>query len=136
MFLLDTNVVSELRKIRPHGALLAWYGAQGDDAFFVPSVALYEMQAGVEITRRSDAIKAKELEEWIDRVIASSVVLDLDAPSARLAAKLLQGKPPELLQDALIAAIAATNRLTVATRNLKDFEQFGVSVINPFADRR
>jgi predicted nucleic acid-binding protein len=53
-----------------------------------------------------------------------------------LAAKLLQGKPPELLEDAMIAAIAATHRLTVATRNIEDFKQFGVATVNPFSDTR
>lgn len=136
MFLLDTNVVSELRKIRAHGALLAWYGAQGEYSIFFPSVALYELQAGVENTRKHDFFKAIEIEDWIDRVVATSVVLDLDNKSARLAAKLLHGKPPELLQDAMIAAIAATNRLTVATRNIRDFRHFDVSTVNPFADMR
>ncbi len=136
MFLLDTNVLSELRKTRPHGALLAWYGIQARYSLFVPSVALYEMQAGVEITRHQDVAKAKELEEWIDRLVVSSTVLELNAKSARTAAKFLHGKPPELLEDAMIAAIAATNGLTVATRNMKDFEQFSVPAVNPFMDTR
>jgi len=136
MFLLDTNVVSELRKIRPHGALLAWYHAQPVNVFFIPSIVLYEIQAGVEITRQQDGFKAREIEEWLDQVAAETAVLNLDAASARLAAKLLHGRPPELFEDAMIAAIATTHRLTVATRNMRDFRQFGVAMLNPFAETR
>jgi len=136
MFLLDTNVVSELRKAKPHGAVLAWYHAQPVHAFFIPSIVLYEIQAGVEITRQKDVAKAKEIEEWLDQMASEAAVLDLDAASARLVAKLLHGRPLELLEDAMIAAIAATHRLIVATRNIKDFKQFGVATVNPFSDTR
>jgi predicted nucleic acid-binding protein len=136
MFLLDTNVISELRKPRPHGAVLSWFRSYGQHSFFVPSVALYELQAGVEITRTVDPAKARELENWIDEIAATASVLNLDDVSARTAAKMIHGKPPELFEDAMIAAIALTNRLTVATRNVRDFKQFGVATVNPFIDSR
>ncbi len=136
MFLLDTNVVSELRKVRPHGALLAWYNAQPATSFFIPSIVLYEIQAAVELTRQQDGGKAKEIEKWLNQIAEETAVLNLDTASARLAAKLLHGKPPELLEDAMIAAIAASNGLTVATRNIRDFKQFCVAAVNPFADTR
>lgn len=136
MFLLDTNVISELRKARPHGALLAWYARHAAQGLFLPSVALFELQAGVELTREHDLAKAVEIESWIDRIVASTDILPWDAASARLTAQWMHTRPPQLLEDAMIAAIAVTNRLTVATRNTRDFKQFEVSTVNPFTDVR
>jgi predicted nucleic acid-binding protein len=132
MFLLDTNVVSELRKPRPHGAVLAWYRSHPETFFFLPSVALYELQAGVEVTRLQDTSKANEIEQWIDALTESMTVLALDARSARETARFMHGKSSDLTEDAMIAAIAITNGLTVATRNTKDFVHFGIAVVNPF----
>lgn len=134
MFLLDTNVISELRKTRPHGAVLAWYERHSAQGFFLPSIALFELQAGVELTREHDLAKAIEIERWIDRIVASTDILPWDAASARLTAQWMHARPPELLEDAMIAAIAVTHRLTVATRNTRDFKQFEVSTVNPFTD--
>lgn len=136
MFLLDTNVISELRKARPHGAVLAWYARHAAQGLFLPSVALFELQAGVESTREHDLAKAVEIERWIDRIVASTDILPWDAASARLTAQWMHTRPPQLLEDAMIAAIAVTNRLTVATRNTRDFKQFEVSTVNPFTDVR
>lgn len=136
MFLLDTNVISELRKARPHGAVLDWYARHAAQGLFLPSVALFELQAGVEATREDDLAKAVEIERWIDRIVASTEVLPWDAASARLTAQWMHTRPPELLEDAMIAAIAVTNRLAVATRNTRDFQQFDVDTVNPFMDLR
>ena len=71
MFLLDTNVVSELRKPKPHGAVLAWI-AQADDAdLHLSAVTIGEIQAGIEITREQDPDKAAELSAWLDQVAAA-----------------------------------------------------------------
>lgn len=134
MFLLDTNVISELRKARPHGAVLAWYARHATQGLFLPSVALFELQAGVESTREHDLAKAVEIERWIDRIVAGTDILPWDAASARLTAQWMHTRSPALLEDAMIAAIAVTNRLTVATRNTRDFTQFEVSTVNPFTD--
>jgi predicted nucleic acid-binding protein len=136
MFLLDTNVISELRKTRPHGAVISWYKSYGPHTFFLPSIVLYELQAGVELTCTSDKPKAIQIDQWVDEIVTSASVLALDAKAARMTAKLIHGKPPELFKDAMIAAIALTNELTVATRNVKDFRRFGVATINPFLDSR
>jgi predicted nucleic acid-binding protein len=136
VFLLDTNVISELRKARPHGAVLAWYSRHAAQGLFLPSVAIFELQAGVELTRENDLAKAVEIERWVDRIVASADILPWDAVSARLTAQWMHTRPPELLEDAMIAAIAVTNRLSVATRNTRDFQQFGVNIVDPFLDVR
>ena len=131
-FLLDTNVLSELRKAKPHGAVLAWYKSHSPAAFAVPALALYEIQAGAEVTRRQDAEKAREIERWAEALANEAVVLSLDGGSARELARLMARQSKLLIEDAMIAAIARVNGLTVATRNARDFERFGVALVNPF----
>ena len=67
-YLLDTNVVSELRKPRPHGAVVAWLTSQQEEQLFLSAVTLGELQAGIERTRRQDTIKADEIEGWLDQI--------------------------------------------------------------------
>jgi predicted nucleic acid-binding protein len=133
MYLLDTNVISELRKRKPHGAVLAWIESLRDQDIHVPAVAIAELQDGAEITRRQDPAKALELEQWVDQIMATFVVLPMDGSMFRDWARLMSGKSDDLAADAMIAATARAHRLTVATRNVKDFTIFGVQVFNPFA---
>jgi len=132
MFLLDTNIISELRKAKPHGGVLAWYRGQQMDRLFLPAVAFYELQAGVELTRMQDAVKAQELEWWVDGLPANFQVLPFDQKAARLTGKLMHNQSPHLFEDAMIAAIALANSLVVVTRNTRDFSRFPVAVLNPF----
>jgi len=132
IFLLDTNVISELRKLRPHGALLNWYSSYANSAFALPAIALYEIQAGLEITRQQDQAKALEMEVWLESLIDETTILALDGPAAREAAQFMRGRSKVLIEDAMIAAIAKVNGLTVATRNTRDFEHFAVPLVNPF----
>ena len=133
MYLLDTNVVSELRKHKPHAGVVAWIAAAPEDSLYISAVTVGEIQAGIEITRRQDTAKASEIEAWLDDVAQSFGVLAADAPIFRRWAQLLHGRPDHHLEDALIAATALVRGLRVVTRNVRDFEPFGVQLINPFA---
>lgn len=132
MFLLDTNVVSELRRARPHKGVVNWLTTVPEDALFVSAVTAGEVQAGIEIARQTDQAKAREIEEWLDAVTATYRILAVDAAAFRACARLLAGKSKAALEDALIAATALTRGLTVATRNVSDFRGFGVKLFDPF----
>lgn len=133
IYALDTNIVSEPRKPRPHGAVLAWYAAHDSSAYVIPSVVFFELQEGAEIARRQDTDKAEELDRWIDAVEKTAVILPMDSLIARETAYLLRRKSPNLFVDAVIAATARVYGLTVATRNIRDFSLFEVPLVNPFS---
>lgn len=132
MFLLDTNVVSELRRVRPHGAVLAWLEGVADSDLHLSAVTVGELQAGVERTRDSDPEKAAEIEGWVASVAETFNVLPMDAGAFRMWARLMHGRPDELIEDAMIAATARVHSLTVVTRNVRDFIVFGVPTLDPF----
>ena len=132
MFLLDTNVVSELRRSRPHGAVLAWLRDVPDADLHLSTVTLGELQAGVEITREQDPDKAAEIEAWIERVADTYNVSAMDARTFRTWARLMHRRSDELIEDAMIAATAEVHNLTIVTRNVRDFERLGVRTFNPF----
>ncbi len=133
MYLLDTNVVSELRKPKPHGGVLAWLESVDDTKLYLSAVTLGEIQAGVEITREQDVAKAAEIEAWLDLVASSYNVLPMDAAVFRRWARLMHRTSNTLYEDAMIAATADVHGLTVVTRNVADFKSFGVPLLNPFA---
>ena len=135
MYLLDTNVVSDLRRPRPHGAVLEWIAGVSAERLFISAVTVGEIQSGIEITREQDEAKANELESWLDRVLASYAVLPMDAAAFRQWARLMHRRSDALAEDAMIAAIAMLHRLIVVTRNVRDFEQLGLSPLNPFEER-
>jgi predicted nucleic acid-binding protein len=135
MYLLDTNVISELRKPRPHGAVVAWLRSRDDAELYISAVTLGQIQAGIEITREQDAPKASEIEAWADQVAAAWNVLPMDAKTFRAWAKLTHRRSDALIEDAMIAATARVHGLQVVTRNVKDFKAFGVPVFNPYVSR-
>lgn len=132
MYLLDTNIVSELRRKKPHGAVVAWLQSVANQDLYLSSVTLAEIQAGIEITREQDAERAAELEAWLDDVAATYNILNLDGNAFRAWAKLMHKKSDTLYEDGMIAAIAKVNKLIVVTRNVSDFESFDVKLLNPF----
>lgn len=133
MYLLDTNIVSELRRVRPHGAVLAWINGIDDADLHLSAVTLGEIQAGIEITREQDIAKAAALESWADQVAASYNVLPMTTEIFRRWAKLMHKQSDTVYEDGMIAATALSHKLTVVTRNVGDFERFKVNVFNPFA---
>ena len=133
MYLLDTNVVSELRRRRPHGAVLNWITEVPAEQLFLSAVTVGAIQAGIEITREQDSAKAEELEAWLDRVLATYGVLPMDASAFREWARLMHRGSDTIAEDAMIAATAIVHRLTVVTRNVRDFSQLGVELHHPFS---
>jgi hypothetical protein len=132
MYLLDTNVVSELRKPKPHGAVLAWFSGVEDLQIHLSAVTIGEIQVGIELTREQDEAKALEIEAWLEQVASSYNVLAMDAAVFRAWARLMHRKSDTVYEDAMIAATAKTHGLTVVTRNVADFKPFGVPLLNPF----
>ena len=136
MYLLDTNIVSELRKPRPHGGVVAWLQSTDDADLHLSAVTLGEIQAGIELTRDQDASKASEIEAWLELVAQAYNVLPMDGATFRTWARLMHRRSETLYEDAMIAATAAVHNLTVVTRNVTDFAKFDVRVLNPFKTAR
>jgi toxin FitB len=135
-YLVDTNVVSEMRKRKPHGGALAWLQDLEVEQVFFSAVTFGEIQKGAELTRRQDPIKANEIEAWANQLEKASQVLPMDTACFREYARLMHRRSATLAEDAMIAATARVYGLTVATRNERDFQRFDVAVINPFKPNR
>jgi hypothetical protein len=131
-YLLDTNVVSELRKPRPHGGVVAWLNHREEEQLFLSAVTMGELQAGIERTRHHDLAKAVDIESWADQLAASFQILPMDTSCFREWGRIMDRKPDRLLEDAMIAATARVHQLIVATRNDTDFRQLDVRTLNPF----
>jgi predicted nucleic acid-binding protein len=134
-YLLDTNVISELRKPRPHGAVVSWLRDLREEEVFLSAVTLGELQAGVEHLRKQDSAKADEIEAWVDQIADSYQILPMDARAFREWGRLSKGMQEHLMEDSMIAATARVHNLIVATRKERDFAPLDVKVTNPFRAR-
>jgi len=132
VWLLDTNVVSEMRKARPHGGVLAWINRHVQADIYIAAATIGEIQVGIERSRKANPEKAVEIEAWLDTFADDDRILPADGAVFRQWAKLMSGRSPGLSMDAMIAATATVHRLTVVTRNVRDFEALGLKVENPF----
>ncbi len=132
MYLLDTNVVSEFRRNRPHGAVLAWASAVRDDQLHIAAATIGEIQRGIELTRDRDPAKAAQIDAWLERLAATHNVLSMDTAIFRCWARLMHRRSDTHQEDAMIGATALVHDLTVVTRNIRDFVSFGVKLLNPF----
>jgi len=137
MYLLDTNVVSELRKANKGGAdrrVVAWAKSIPTETLFLSAVCVLEMELGTLLMERRDTRQGTILRAWMeDHVLPSFAgrVLVVDTPVA-LRAAALQVPNPCSYRDSLIAATALVHGMTVVTRNVKDFEATGVALLNPW----
>ena len=135
MFLLDTNVISELR--RPDKAdrnVVAWAGTMPAATFFLSAISILEIELGLLLIARKDAAQGAVLRAWIDDQILPRFegrILAVDTAVAQRCARLhVPDRRAE--RDALIAATAMVHGLTVVTRNVADFEPIGVALLNPW----
>ena len=136
MFLLDTNAVSELRKAsRCHTRVAAWQAAQEREACFISTITLLEIRLGIELARKNDRKKASVLEAWFEERVKPGFagrMLVVDDKVSELCGR-LHAERPRSFRDGMILATAAVHRLTVVTRNVNDFVDGGVEVINPWS---
>ena len=132
MYLLDTNIISELRRPKPHGAVLQWYKNIAEDDLFISAVTIGEIQSGIELTRTQDKKKAETLEQWLQSISNIHNVLPMTGSTFRLWAKLMHSQTNTVSEDAMIAATAIEKDLIVVTRNTKDFKRFKLQLLNPF----
>lgn len=133
-FLLDTNVLSELRKgDRADSAVSSWFGGLADDDIFISALTIGEIRRGIESVRRRDAKSAAALDAWLARV--TEMYRDRVVPVDRLVAEewgRLSVPDPLPVVDGLLAATALAYGLTLATRNVGDVERTGAPILDPF----
>ena len=132
MYLLDTNIISELRRPKPHGGVLEWYKNIAEQDLFISAVSIGEIQSGIERTRTQDKKKAETLEQWLQSISNIHNVLPMTGSTFRLWAKLMHSQTNTVREDAMIAATAIEKDLIVVTRNTKDFKRFKLQLLNPF----
>ena len=137
MFLLDTNVVSELRKVgsgKADARVVAWAQSVETASLYLSAISLLELELGVLQVERRDAAQGAMLRAWLDSQVAPAFagrILAVDAHVARRCAR-LHVPDPRAERDALIAATALTHGMTVVTRNTADFDATGVAVLDPW----
>ncbi|MBB5754147.1 type II toxin-antitoxin system VapC family toxin [Prosthecomicrobium pneumaticum] len=135
MFVLDTNVISELRRPeRSDRAVLSWAESLPVECFFVSAITILELEQGALTVAREDKAFGSILRDWIDRVVLPHFggrVLSIDRAVAMRCAE-LHVPTRRAERDAFIAATALVHGMKIATRNVRDFQPMGVAVINPW----
>jgi len=135
MFLLDTNIISELRRAdKADRNVVAWASARPVSSFFLSAITILEIELGALLIARRDSAQGASLRAWIDQQVLGRFegrVLAVDTIVAQRCAR-LHVPDPRAERDALIAATALVHDLTVVTRNVADFKATGVALINPW----
>ena len=137
MFLLDTNVISELRKVgdgRADARVTAWVSGRDASSFYISALTLMELEIGILRIERRDAVQGERLRTWMDRYVLPEFLertLPVDTAVALRCAR-LHVPDPRAERDALIAATAIAHGMAVVTGNVVDFETTGAEVIDPW----
>jgi hypothetical protein len=135
MFLLDTNVISELRRLdKADRNVATWANAHSATSFYISAISVFEIELGALLIARKDQSQGDALRAWIDHQVLPRFegrVLAIDATVAQRCAR-LHVPNPRADRDALIAATALVHNLSVVTRNEADFASTGVMLINPW----
>jgi len=137
MFLLDTNVVSDMRKVGKRSefrTLGEWVSAQENSTLFISSITQFELELGVQRMERRDPKQGNQLRQWLSVRVAKAFdgrVLPFDIDATKICAS-FHVPDPASYRDAFIAAIAATHHLTIVTRNTRDFKPMGVACLDPY----
>ena len=137
-FLLDTNIVSELRRgVRADSAVIDWFDARLPQELFLSAVTMGEIRQGVAQLRRRDAVQARLLDRWLIGLTQfyEERVLSVDGQVAEEWGRLRARRPGPVI-DTLLAATARVHGLTLVTRNVRDFGGFDVPLLNPFTGAR
>lgn len=138
MFLLDTNVISELRRLeKADGNVVAWASTVAAGSFFLSAITIFEIELGTLQIARRDTARGTILRSWIDDQILPRFegrILPIDTAVAQRCAR-LHVPDPRAQRDALIAATALAHGLTVVTRNVVDFTPLGVLLLNPWLEQ-
>ena len=137
MFLLDTNVISELRSGKPRqsAAVRSWAGAQPISQLYLSAITRMKLEIGVQRMERRDPAQGTILRSWAEAILRQfdGRVLPFTSLTALYCAG-LHVPDPQSFRDSMIAATALEHGFTVATRNVSDFAGAGVQLVNPFAD--
>jgi predicted nucleic acid-binding protein len=136
-FLLDTNVVSELRKgPKTHAGVSAWFAAVPGAAMYLSVLVLGELTRGIDLVRRRDRRAADGLDRWLEAIMTSHSgrIVGIDARVARRWGSLNVPNPLPAV-DGLLAATALEYGMTIVSRNVKDLARTGVPIVNPFLTR-
>ncbi|MBO7081723.1 MAG: type II toxin-antitoxin system VapC family toxin [Neisseriaceae bacterium] len=137
MFLLDTNIISEIRKINLGNANIGvkrWAESNDKNVMFISVISLFELEKGVLNLERKDNLQGKIYRQWLDNMVKPTFanrILSITPQTALICAK-MHIPDKKSITDSLIAATAIENNLTVITRNEKDFMNTGANVFNPF----
>ena len=139
MFLLDTNVVSELRKVRlgsGNERVARWSDSVAAGELYLSVITIQELEIGILLAERRDVLQGEKLRVWFTQQVLpafSGRILPVDMAVAQASAR-LHVPDPKPIRDGLIAGTALVHGMTVVTRNVADFERTGVSILNPWRD--